>query len=383
MLGEMTPYDREAWEQIESWREKRLTARARRAALPEGARERLRGVGQKARTRVEAVPGLPDFEKIFVKSLEELVGLGGRAAVATVRKKTVVKGYRKHDADVEELEDIRKLDLELIDRVKPRLGLRYTAFAGAEGAGAGFAASGGGLLAAGGTVAGAGAGAAPGAALVIGTLVADSAAVLLAGQRAIAHIGAYYGYDPDHPDEQLFMLGILNLGTASEAGKVMAYAEINKLVQSLARNATWEHLNKNVVTKVVEKVFTRLGFRLTKVKLGQAVPVVGVAIGAGMNTRFLRRITDDAEHLYRERFLRDRYGIEVEPDPVAADADEESRDDVDIVDIVDAEIVEDEPAHDESVPTADGARAGKAAQTTSQSGSSESQPDGTPPVPTP
>lgn len=152
------------------------------------------------------------------------------------------------------------------------------------------------------------------------------------------------------------MLGILNLGTASEAGKVMAYAEINKLVQSLARNATWEHLNKSVVTKVVEKVFTRLGFRLTKVKLGQAVPVMGIAIGAGMNTRFLRRITDDAEHLYRERFLRDRYGIEVEPDPVTADADVDSHDDVDIADIVDAEIVGEgnEREHHDPTPDADG-----------------------------
>ncbi|MFG2021458.1 EcsC family protein [Actinomadura geliboluensis] len=356
----MAPYDRKAWDQIEAWRNDRLAARTRRAALPDGTRERLRGVGQKVRTRVEAVPGLPDFEKVFLKSLEELVGLGGRAAIATVPKKTVVKAYRKHDAEVEDLEDIRELDLALIDKVKPRLGLRYTAFAGAEGAGAGFAASGGGLLAAGGTVAGAGAGAAPGAALVIGTLVADSAAVLLAGQRAIAHIGAYYGYDPDHPDEQLFMLGILNLGTASEAGKVIAYAELNKLVQALARNATWEHLNKSVVTKVVETVFTRLGFRLTKVKLGQAVPVMGIAIGAGMNTRFLRRITDDAEHLYRERFLRDRYGIEAEPDPVAADADADSRDDVDIVDIVDAEIVEDDNERErrEPAPGAEGGERG-------------------------
>lgn len=346
MLGEMTPYDRKAWEQIESWREKRLAARTRRA-LPEGARERLRDAGQKVRSRVEAVPGLPDFESIFLKSLESLVGLGGRTAVATVPKKTVVKAYRKHDAEVEELEDIRGLDLALIDKVKPRLGLRYAAFAGAEGAGAGFAASGGGLLATGGTVAGAGAGAAPGAALVIGTLVADSAAVLLAGQRAIAHIGAYYGYDPEHPDEQLFMLGVLNLGTASEAGKVVAYAEINKLVQSLARNATWEQLNQSVVTKVVEKVFTRLGFRLTKVKLGQAVPVMGIAIGAGLNTRFLKRITDDAEQLYRERFLRDRYGIEAESDPVAdADPDE----DVGIIDIVDAEIVDEDDKRERPDP---------------------------------
>ncbi|MFV2178809.1 EcsC family protein [Actinomadura sp. LOL_016] len=343
MPSEMTPYDRKAWDEIEQWRQNRLAARTRRA-LPEGARERLRDVGQKVRTRAPRLcPGLPDFESIFLKSLEALLGFGGRAAIATVSKGAVVKAYRKRGGDVDDLEDIRNLDLELIDKVKPRLGLRYTAFATAEGAGAGFAASGGGLLVSGGTVAGAGAGAAPGAALVIGLLAADAAAVLMAGQRAIAQIGAYYGYDAEHPDEQRFMLGVLGLGTATNAGKVAAYAEINKLVQALARRATWEQLNQSVVTKVVEKVFARFGFLLTKRKLGQAVPITGFAFGAGANTRLLMRITDDAERLYRERFLRERYGIEVEPNPVAADTD--ALDDIDIVAIVDAEIVDDGNEH--------------------------------------
>ncbi|MEU9867409.1 EcsC family protein [Actinomadura sp. NPDC048021] len=348
MFDDMTPYDRKAWDEIERWRQSRLAARTRRS-LPAGARERLRDVGEKVRTRAEAVPGLPDFESIFLKSLEALVGLGGRTAIATVPKGAVVKAYRKRGAGVDVLENIRKLDLELIDKVKPRLGLRYTAFATAEGAGAGFAASGGGLLAAGGTVAGAGAGAAPGAALVIGTVVADAAAVLIAGHRAVAHIGAYYGYDAEHPDEQLFILGILGLGTASEATKVAAYAEINKLVQALARRATWDQLNQNVVTAVVQKVFTRFGFTLTKKKLGQAVPVMGIAFGAGANTILLKRITDDAEHLYRERFLRERYGVEVEPDLVSTDVD--FREDVDIVDIVDAEILNEDNERENDDPS--------------------------------
>ncbi|WP_158587912.1 EcsC family protein [Actinomadura logoneensis] len=349
----MTPYDRKAWDEIEEWRQKRLAVRTPRV-VSEGTRERLRVAGRKVRNSVRVLPGLPDFESIFVGSLEALAGLGGRAAMATVPKASVVKAYRKRGGDVDDLEDIRTLDLELIDKVKPRLGLRYTTFATAEGAGAGFAASGGGLLAAGGTVAGAGAGAAPGAALFMGTLVADAAAVLVAGHRAVAHIGAYYGYDAEHPDEQLFVLGILGLGTASEGAKLAAYAEINKLVQALARRATWDQLNQNVVTKVVQKVFTRFGFTLTKKKLGQAVPIMGIALGAGANTILLKRITDDAEHLYRERFLRERYGIETVADSSAADADSDEV--VDIVNIVDAEILDEdnEPPNDDPTPAAVG-----------------------------
>ncbi|GGQ09537.1 hypothetical protein BKA00_005386 [Actinomadura coerulea] len=139
-----------------------------------------------------------------------------------------------------------------------------------------------------------------------------------------------------------------------EAGKVAAYAKINKLVQALARRATWEQLNHNVVIKVVQKVFARFGFTLTKKKLGQVLPVIGIAFGAGANTIFLKRITDDAEHLYRERFLRERYGIEAEPDLVTTDAD--SREDVVMVEIVDAGILgeDNERERDDPMPATEG-----------------------------
>jgi hypothetical protein len=174
-------------------------------------------------------------------------------------------------------------------------------------------------------------------------MAADAAAVLLAANRAVAHVAAYYGYDAELPDEQVFMLGVLGLGTATEAGKVAAYAELNKLVQALARRATWEKLSQSVVTRAVQRVFTRLGFRLTQRKLGQAVPVIGIAIGAGMNAQLLHRITDDAEHLYRERFLRERYGLEV---VLVVDEETEDPGTVGVTEIIEAEIEEDEPAAD-------------------------------------
>ena len=111
--------------------------------------------------------------------------------------------------------------------------------------------------------------------MIVGVMAADAAAVLVAANRAVAHTAAYYGYDLDHPDERLFALAVLSMGTAAETGKAAAYIELNKLVQMLARRATWDQLRQNVVTGVVEKVFTRLGFRITQRKLGQAVPILG------------------------------------------------------------------------------------------------------------
>ena len=333
MTFEMTPYDRRAWAEIEKWREKRLTARTRRL-IPQKVRGRLSEAGRGAKARFEGLPGAGEFEALFVKALGGLVDLGSRAAMATVRDGAILEAYRKHGHDVQVIDDITKVGLRDIDKVKPNLALAYAGTAGVEGAAAGFMISGGEIVAAGGAVAGAGAGAAPGIGTIVGVMAADAAAVLVAANRAVAHTAAYYGYDLDHPDERLFALAVLSMGTATQAGKGAAYVELNKLVQMLARRATWDQLRQNVVTGVIEKVFTRLGFRITQRKLGQAVPVVGTVFGASMNARLLLSVVDDADRIYRERFLRERYGLDLE---VVPDVVDEEPDVIDIAEILEGE----------------------------------------------
>ncbi len=306
--------------------------------LPAAVRNRVAKAGNNAKEKFEAVPGAREFEALFLKALSGLLDLGARTAMASVRDDAIIKAFRKRGHTVDDLTDIRKLDLQVIDGTKPNLGLLYTAGATAEGAAAGFAVSGGELLATAGTVFGVGAGSAPGVATVVGAVAADAVAVLMGTNRAVAHIAAYYGYDVDKPDERLFALAVLGMGTATGMGKAAAYAEINKLVQALARRAAWEQLRQNTVTRVVEKVFVRLGFRITQRKLGQAVPVVGALFGAGMNAKLLMGVTDDAEHVYRERFLRERYGLPAHDAFPATPYPSEDADVVDVVEVLDEEL---------------------------------------------
>src|SRR4051794_6981706 len=252
MTMEMAPYDRRAWEEVEKWRENQLTARTWQV-LPRKWRDKLSDAGHSAKQRFESLPGADHFEALFVRALGGLVDLGSRAAMATVRTEAILAAYRKHGHDLRVIEDIAHVSLRDIDKVKPNLALAYTATATVEGAAAGFMIAGGEIVAAGGAVAGAGAAAAPGIGTIAGVMAADAAAVLVAANRAVAHTAAYYGYDLDHPEERLFALAVLSMGTAAEAGKAAAYVELNKLVQMLARRATWEQLRQNVVTGVVEK----------------------------------------------------------------------------------------------------------------------------------
>jgi hypothetical protein len=281
-----------------------------RRLVPQRVRERLVKGGQIAKGRLEQVPGAEQLTAIVHNSIDGLLTLVNKTSEATLRRKAVVAAYAKRGHAVSELSDIRKLDLGDIDKAKPRLGLSYTTFSAIEGAGAGLAVSGGELLTTAGGIFGAGAGAAPGAGTVAAAIAADAVLVLGAMTRAIAHTAAYYGYDTELPQERVFALGVLSFGMAQQTSKSIAYVQLNKLVNDLARRATWEQLNKNGVTRIVKAFYERFAMRLTKQKLGQAVPVLGIAIGAGINARLLHNLSEDAENLYRERFLREKHNLE-------------------------------------------------------------------------
>lgn len=330
----MEPYDANAMDGVNAWKQRRFVQPSRRL-VPKAVRARIAQVGGAAKQGFDALPGADRFEALLADALRGLTDLGSRAAQASVRREAIIKAYQKRAHLVTSLEDIRTLELCEIDKVKPRLDLAYIAASTVEGVGAGLLASGGTILAAGGTVLGAGAGAAPGAGLVVGAMAADAAAVLLASHRLVAHTAAYYGYDVEDPHERLIALGVLGVGTA-EAGKAAAYVELNRTVQALARRQTWQQLNSQAVTKIVRRVYAVFAMRLTQRKLAQAIPVAGVVIGAGLNAKLLARIADDANHLYRERFLRDKYGIAPTP-PVPSGGEDDA---VKLSEIIEAEIVE-------------------------------------------
>ena len=95
----------------------------------------------------------------------------------------------------------------------------------------------------------------------------------------MAETSALYGYDPNDPAEQLFMVGVLGAATAgTQAGKAVAQRELYELAQALARNAPWTTLSKNRIAQMVEKVYQELGQRLTKRQLGKATPALGIAL---------------------------------------------------------------------------------------------------------
>ncbi|MFB6624802.1 EcsC family protein [Streptomyces sp. NPDC056374] len=289
----------------------------------EFAAKGARKVGAGARGVADA---MPDWGGTAVQSLRKTVGRVSRAGLSPKR---VVARHQKYGHEVESLRDVRRLDLKQVDAVRGKAASWYfPAAAALSGATAGLVISGGELVIA----ASAGAAAAPSGGAIAGAFVADTAAVLGLASRAVGQVSLFYGYDPEEPAEKLFVMSVVNAGTASSAtAKNAAMADISRLTQALFRGKTWKTLNESLVTKVSQQFAKAFGFRLTKNGLGKAVPAFGIALGGAFNWTTLEGIVDAADMAYRRRFLLEKYPWLADEEAVGwfTDTDSDVPDDAD------------------------------------------------------
>lgn len=258
-----------------------------------------RAVGSDAKRVGEAMPNW------LGEGFDAIGRMLARGARVGLTKKSVIRSHQKRGHTVGDLHEVRRLDLKQVDAVRGR-GAQwyYPAAAALTGAGAGLVTAGGAFA----ITASAGAAAAPSAGVVAGAFAADVAAVLGISSRAVGHISLHYGYDPDEPGEKLFIMAVVNAGTAVSAGaKTAAMADISKLTQALFRGKTWAVLNESMVSKVAAEFSKRFGVRLTKQGLGKVVPVAGIVLGGAFNWATLESIVDAADAAYRRRFLIEKY----------------------------------------------------------------------------
>jgi hypothetical protein len=282
-------------------------------------------VGTGAKKAVDAIPdGVTDWSGQAFDSMRRSVGRVSRVALSPAR---VVKLHQKRGHDVAELSDVRRLDLKQVDLVRGRAASwYYPATAALSGAGAGFLITGGEIAV---PVSG-GVAAAPSGAVIAGAMVGDAAIVLGLASRCVGQVSLHYGYDPEEPAEKLFIMSVVNAGTAlSATAKTAAMADVSRLTQALVRGKVWAILDKSVVSQVSKQFANAFGVRFTKQSLGKVVPVAGIVLGGTFNWTTLEAIVDAANIAYRRRFLLEKYpSLEDEDLPVsvtteaADDADE-------------------------------------------------------------
>jgi hypothetical protein len=142
-------------------------------------------------------------------------------------------------------------------------------------------------------------------------------ALIALNLRAIAEYATYYGFDISSQQERLFAINLLGLAsTYDDEAKQVAMTQLIKIARDVAKKQIWKDIEKTALIESIQIVARALGVRLAKAKLAQVVPVTGAVIGAGFNGYYTAKVCDAAYHLYRERFLAQKYGAQIIEDSI-------------------------------------------------------------------
>lgn len=294
----MSAYERRSWDQSL----RRLHEPPHKSFVPRKARELTSAATDKATQFADAHLPTATVKSIVTKTLNGTLELTFNPALRSASAQKALREYEKNHRTVHRLEDLKKLDLEDLDRFRRRKGL-YVTTSAVQGTVTSLAVTGTVVSS---TVSG---GVTSGTA--VAAVAADTVASLAMMGRSVGSVAVRYGYDVRLPDEELFAMGVLSFGMAGTLeAKHTALAALSRLTQQMMRRATWKQLNEQVLVRVIGRVYQMLGFLLTKRKLAQTVPVVGVGINAALSANMTRHVYQRAEDIYRIRFLSEKYGVD-------------------------------------------------------------------------
>lgn len=147
-------------------------------------------------------------------------------------------------------------------------------------------------------------------------LAADIPAILTIAFRTINKIGLCYGFENTTDADNLRVLSVLSVsGSNTIEEKTLA---LQSLAELTSGEASWrkvaEKTVNNEMSKEAGKVVIRglarqLGLNLTRRKTLQIIPVVGAAVGAGVNGAFINDVAWAARRIFQEAWLNEKYTV--------------------------------------------------------------------------
>jgi hypothetical protein len=209
--------------------------------------------------------------------VEDALRMAVSASRALQRRERVLGELARRDPNLRQLVRLQSADLALLDEVAWSLTRENRVVATLEGFGCGL----GGVTLA----------------------LIDLPMLILVNLDAVASIATAYGFDVDSPSERDFLIGLLAGGPEALRSLLAGNASFDRPLAELAP----EQLAANRAALALHGAATRIALRLTRQKLIQLLPILGGAVGAGLNFHYTWSTTRAAAMAYRYRWLVRRF----------------------------------------------------------------------------
>lgn len=198
----MNAYESERWDGMQQWRSTTPTSLAER--LPAKVQQNSRQAAEKAVEVWDRVPGNDAVEKTLAAAIQGGFDMALDVIESTVREPKVLQRVTKGlPIEAASYDDLRSIDLAVLDDRAPKNAKRRAALAAGHGAAVGFAA--GGAAAAG--ASSGGMGALTTAGIVDSAILADTAAVSIGSMQGAA--SSELTTDTTRPAERAMMMLLL------------------------------------------------------------------------------------------------------------------------------------------------------------------------------
>ena len=308
----MSEYERQVWDALnEHWQR-----RNDRRGLPNWASTALSRTGEIAGNAARRVKdAVPDAVAEPVRragdavadtalrpalaSATALLELVNDKAMDLNDPKSVEELARKQGLDIDSFTELRQQDLKVCDRLLTRNTLKWRTTGAVEGGAMGLLA----MVPVAGTLT---------------ALTADILVVQVLSTSIAARIAYSYGYDAKDPKEQEFIQHLVQQSFMAQAAKAKPLRDTARAASAVKGRVKWSKKlrNDHRLLAALEKLMKQLGpagSRVPVKNVAKVVPVVGVLIGAGMNSAVLGRVAAEAQRYCQTRFLCDKYGLPLPP----------------------------------------------------------------------
>ena len=267
-------YERTAFDDIQRWKNPKQAWLGR-------AVDRAQDAWGEVTDLVRKVPGVEWTIENVVKGLLQVANEITQDSVWT---EAIFAEFADNGHAVMTHDHIRRLDLSDVDKRLDGLDKKYLTLAALEGAATGFAGAAG--------------------------IVPDLVALVALNLRATGEYATYCGIDTRRPEERYFAMEILDYVSRSRnKAQDLALTPVTTAAGRVAKRQSMQAIEQIGFNNAMERLAQSLGLRLTESKLAQAIPVTGAVIGGGYNAYYTDRVCKAAFHLYRERFLFEKYGV--------------------------------------------------------------------------
>ncbi len=280
-----TSYELQVLEEIREWEE----------AKPGMVIKALDLIGKPITLMIENVPG--STRNLIGKAISGFMEMLKDISYWSYTDRSILKKARKAGLEVNSIKDLATCDIEKLDALARGHFTTNKIIATLEGAGCGL----GGLA----------------------LIAADIPALFGISFRSVQQIGSCYGFTMQDPDMLPVIMGILHAGSGfNVAVKTSVLADMHIAAAALAGKAAYGKLAERTKTALMVEVLKKtsgylpgqIARNISSRKLGQAIPLIGAAFGAGFNYWFMSNTILAAYMLFRKLSIERRHIPEENPE---------------------------------------------------------------------